>query len=133
MREIKFRAWDKETKMMCRVLSFLFPQRERATATLMPYEGPYITCYLDEIELIQPTGLHDKYGKEIWEGDILKCYDGLSRSYYNSEVKWQVREITHEAKIIPWIVGLMVSGFIIGSVSEVEVIGNIYENPELML
>lgn len=61
MREIKFRAWDKREKRMC-----------------APYDGDFIRWHApsnwkDCYELMQFTGLQDKNGKDIYEGDIISC------------------------------------------------------------
>jgi len=64
--------------------------------------------------LMQYTGLKDVHGKEIYEGDIV--IEGYKGKYGTYEVKWNVK------------------GFNLGSEDgdEYEVIGNIYENPELL-
>ena len=58
MRDIKFRAWDKESKSM----------RYNAEDSLS-----LILSNKQDFELMQYTGLKDKAGVEIYEGDIVKC------------------------------------------------------------
>lgn len=73
-------------------------------------------------EVMQFTGLHDKNGKEIYEGDICRV-DHLDKRYKpsNEQISWDKTE--------GWSVGC-------GSTTEVhwshEVIGDIYQNPELL-
>ena len=70
VREIKFRAWDKENKVMIYPKGILFDGRvvNFNCGILEPFE---------EYELMQFTGLYDKNGKEIYEGDIIKySFDG---------------------------------------------------------
>jgi uncharacterized phage protein (TIGR01671 family) len=63
-REIKFRVWNKDKK-----------QWERH-ALGMGTDGQLITNHNEDFELQQFTGLTDKNGKEIYEGDILQRSDG---------------------------------------------------------
>ena len=129
MREIKFRAWSIQHKCICEVRYIDFETEQigvevRGKPTLLP---------LDEFELMQYTGLKDKQGKEIYEGDILwNCeYD---EDHCIGEVYYDVDENTHS--------GFLIRTPIKNSLPEVncfedfgcemEVIGNIHENPELM-
>ena len=80
----------------------------------------YIFAWVDEgqpVELMQFTGLLDKNGKEIYEGDILKYRGKLSFNDPPFVVEWQ----NDDAR---WTEFYPSNNF--------EVIGNIYENPELL-
>lgn len=113
MREIKFRAWDKVNKVM----------EDEQTALAIQFNGQIIGKNFehsnDTFEIMQYTGLKDKNGKEIFEGDIIEhYYHGLSEVFYqNGGYKINGK--------------LSVVGF--GSLSRAtRIIGNIYENPELI-
>jgi hypothetical protein len=71
------------------------------------------------IEWMQFTGLLDKNSKEIYEGDIMSG---------NILVKWE-EDICKEYGCVGWSIG--VGGYGMTSSKELEIIGNIYDNPEL--
>jgi uncharacterized phage protein (TIGR01671 family) len=82
----------------------------------------------------QFTGLTDKNGKEIYEGDVIKSrYEILFECYFNNdEASFRMKEI----KDLPYDGNSRVSSAYLDPVGiadyELEVIGNIYENPELL-
>ena len=73
----------------------------------------------DDWKVMQFTGLKDKNGKEIYEGDIVKPYKER-RNY--SQIVYEFNQFRIKGKNIYW------NWFL----EEIEVIGNIYENPELL-
>lgn len=111
MREIKFRAWDLISKKMVQVIHFY----------------NHNDVYSDYI-FMQYTGLKDANGKEIYEGDIVvEVYKGEFSICLTTFEKKPLKSGTYEVK---W----NKIGFNLGSEDgrDYEVIGNIYENPELL-
>lgn len=118
MREIKFRAWSDDDNQMIYGLDSIVGE----------YDGyKYNLNDLGELPIMQFTGLRDHKGREIYEGDIVKA------CIYNDETP-QILTVKYED--CAFIIDYQDSesdvcniGWFVGNV---EVIGNIYENPKLL-
>lgn len=79
----------------------------------------------------QFTGLHDKNGKEIYEGDIIRSYDSENNPIIHS-ISWDNKWACYVATMLqyPLLGGSIDQGWI--DEFEKEVIGNIHDNPELL-
>jgi uncharacterized phage protein (TIGR01671 family) len=127
MREIKFRAWD--GRKMHHNVSALYP--------LLKKDGKY-PCRVDDMvtdqhmpyaEIMQFTGLHDKDGREIYEGDAVRYTNPYSKQTYQHTVLWDNRFAgfalfengNQWAKESDWL-----------KIEDIEIVGNIHEHPELL-
>ena len=122
----KFRVWMKSLKWMCDVTNISFDSKfvdicqqgdtERYTEMSVEF---------DEITLMQSTGLVDRNGKEIFEGDVVKmAKDVYSEPTYYEVVRhrggaYRLESKQHGCEL--WL-----------RHTDCEVVGNIYENPELL-
>lgn len=120
MRVPKFRVYDKVECMMITTSDY-----EDLSDLFCFLKADADTGYYSE--LMQSTGLVDEDGKEIFEGDVLKTYDGeLAKVVWNKELAcW-------EAEFLGEIVDLSEVADVKSNRSDCEIVGNIYENPELL-
>lgn len=135
MREIKFRAWNKIHKAYWgSVTQFVF---EKSPQGVYKYEtmgrDGSIEWYNGADAIFEQfTGLHDKNGKEIYEGDIVKIDSGYGGDYHYQDCIADIRYnwcnfYPHNNKDK--------DGCVLQDYSwdkDMEVIGNIHENPELL-
>lgn len=124
MRTIKFRAWDKKNKEMLVPVGVYedgvpFIRYNEGISALPLYDYP----------LMQYTGLKDKNGKEIYEGDIVKIKEESPVSNEDLSSEAIVKITWNDEK----------AGFSLDWYSndltvyqDLEVIGNVWENPELL-
>ena len=137
MREIKFRAWDKRNKKMFGVSGYFMDMEVKKRKYILERWGGSeendvsINIPFDEIELMQYTGLKDKNGKEIYEGDIVRnTYDRNITKNKKVTTK-TITEICTFRWDKHWASFKWGNG-IVENMGIFEVIGNIYENKELL-
>lgn len=127
MQEIKFRAWDKDKREMRDVTGINWYD-EYIWVDETPMSGDKLP--IESTPLMQYTGLKDKNGKEIYEGDVVRLDE-----YEDGMGEWQV--VFDEASFFLEQLGAgdEVRCEILGtcdSTKDVEIIGNIYDNPDLI-
>ena len=128
----RYRAWNKNLKTMYEVddiMSIDFGKSEISVKTLFFERANYYN--FNDIVLMRSTGLLDKNGKEIFEGDIVKVTDGDERTNFPDG---GIGTICGLDEIFMWYIdGQVHNGlFDISQEYYIEVIGNIYENQELL-
>ena len=148
----KYIAWHKTWEEMGKVKRIRFDDDGNMTNVLFKGETLGTDLKIDEIELMQSTGLKDKNGQEIFEGDILKFNDEWPDYCYEGYVDGSIEGINYveiERKTTCFAFGktripetsltnlvedehypfedlINEKGF------EFEIIGNVFENPELL-
>lgn len=141
MNKIKFRAWSYSEKRMLDWKELLFSNDRWNLVAALTGEGFATTDGKPSLQAMQFTGVLDKNGKEIYDGDILKISDDYSNELlaivefnninYPEIHGWNLVKCTSKKfdypknRAIDYYYG-------VGPEPYHEVIGNIYENPELM-
>lgn len=129
LREIKFRAWLKDEERMVSVSDISFIGEEidiyENDSTSGDWRG------FDCVELMQFTGYKDSDGIDIYEGDIVTCINHNDEAY-DSKVYWSGGALCIDSSACDY--DYTAIGFALEmDIYSIEVIGNIYENPELMV
>ena len=125
-REIKFRAWLKEEKKIVNVETIDFTDKSIQYLEKSEIINAYLLrrVSFDDVELMQYTGIKDKNGKEVYEGDIVILNDAEEEN--RCVVKYKYGSY------------ILIDGDLREDLSNVEshkfleVVGNIYENKNLM-
>ena len=122
----RYRAWDSWRKRMS-VVDRIYIDTEGVR--LYDDFGEYLRDFRD-IELMQSTGLKDKNGKEVFEGDILAFE--TDDEVINVNVFWDEEHALFMFESKKYNEQEPLAELVENNIYPFEIIGNIYENPELL-
>lgn len=130
----RFRAWDKSFHKYCENVIVSTINNE-ITVYGRLVGGRTALIPNSHVELEQCTGLKDKYGKLIYEGDIIELYRGKSNIHQKKGKRFEVKFLTH--RFCGFGFGYVDCPSVDMALTEskakiCKVIGNIHENPELL-
>ena len=114
MRELKFRAWDGEN-----LVEKLSIGKMELFDDMLGFRFQHFDCDPEEVIFEQYTGLHDKNGREIYEGDIIQYDD--ETGFIRNLVFWDDKRAMY-----------VISNGELWQIEDIEVVGNIHENPGLL-
>ena len=126
MREIKFRAWDSKHKGMDDYF-FISSDGDVFDGAERTYNTPNLEIErVDNLEIMQYTGLKDKNGKEIYEGDVVSCKG------HNCKITYRTNFCDYTIEMIRFggrLLNLTKANI---TKNKLEIIGNVHQNPELL-
>ncbi|CAD7288279.1 YopX family protein [Campylobacter suis] len=125
MREIKFRVWDKELRVL-RDARYIDLENGEVSYWLNQAKNTNIIKPLKNVEIMQCSGLEDKNGTLIYEGDIIE-------GRFIKDNTTAIGRVDYFHKDTKFICHLIDGDYTpVSSLEEIEVLGNIYENPKLL-
>ena len=124
MKELKIKAWLKKEKKMVSIIGIDFNYEYiKYTEDDNLFNENYKTAAFKDIELLQFSGAKDKAGQELYEADVIKFNDGIDDIYglisYDDEDA--VYCVSYEN----------VTEHLSNMAGDFEIVGNIFENPDL--
>ncbi|MDT0702001.1 YopX family protein [Mammaliicoccus sciuri] len=126
----KFRAWDKFDKEMLNVHGINYDAEGVWTKEMIDDESDGGFIYFSDIELLQSTGLFDKNGKEIFEGDLILTENGVEEVTFTTQNNCYGVYLQYE-KMFNTPIDYYATRISLDHIKG-EIIGNKFEHPHLL-